>query len=69
VRSIVDLGHNLLLRVVGEGVESEEVLGELRDCGCDLAQGFLLGRPVPISELRSFSRPEATVAHGVSAPA
>ncbi|MFN8073968.1 MAG: EAL domain-containing protein [Kineosporiaceae bacterium] len=45
--SIVTLGHALGLTVVGEGVEEPEqwrVLGEL---GCDLAQGYLLGRPVP----------------------
>jgi diguanylate cyclase len=65
VRSIVDLGHNLLLRVVGEGVETDAVLTELRDCGCDLAQGFLLAEPMPISELRSFTQP-AEAAHIVS---
>jgi diguanylate cyclase (GGDEF)-like protein len=60
VRSIVDLGHNLLLRVVGEGVESDAVLEELRECGCDLAQGFLLARPMPIAELRQrISHPRA----------
>jgi EAL domain-containing protein (putative c-di-GMP-specific phosphodiesterase class I) len=47
VRSIVDLGHNLSLRVVGEGVETSSVLDGLRDLGCDEAQGFLLARPMP----------------------
>jgi diguanylate cyclase (GGDEF)-like protein len=47
VRSIVDLGHNLALRVVGEGVETEDVLSRLRECDCDIAQGFLLARPMP----------------------
>ncbi|HVB07008.1 MAG TPA: EAL domain-containing protein [Acidimicrobiales bacterium] len=51
VRSIVDLGHNLALEVVGEGVESGEVLRALRDSGCNTAQGFLLGRPMPVEEL------------------
>ena len=51
VRSIVDLGHNLSFRVVGEGVETSSVLGELRDIGCDEAQGFLLARPMPIDRL------------------
>jgi EAL domain-containing protein (putative c-di-GMP-specific phosphodiesterase class I) len=37
VRSIVDLGHNLSMRVVGEGVETVEVLESLRATGCDLA--------------------------------
>jgi diguanylate cyclase (GGDEF)-like protein len=46
VRSIVDLGHNLRLRVVAEGVETEEILDALRKTGCDVAQGFLLARPM-----------------------
>jgi len=52
VRSIVDLGHNLTLRVVAEGVETEDVLEELCRYGCDMAQGFLFARPMPLSELR-----------------
>jgi EAL domain-containing protein (putative c-di-GMP-specific phosphodiesterase class I) len=39
VRSVVDLGHNLTLRVVAEGVETEDVHTELRRVGCDMAQG------------------------------
>ena len=45
-RSIIDLAHNLQLRVVGEGVESEEILDALHTAGCDIAQGFLLARPM-----------------------
>jgi len=52
VRSIVDLGHNLNLRVVGEGVETDAVFATLRDAGCDLAQGYLLARPMPVDQLR-----------------
>jgi EAL domain-containing protein (putative c-di-GMP-specific phosphodiesterase class I) len=44
VRSIVDLGHNLRLHVVAEGVETEETLDALREAGCDVAHGFLLAR-------------------------
>ncbi len=51
VRSIVDLGHNLDLHVVGEGVESEAVWEILRDTGCDSAQGYLLARPMPVEQL------------------
>jgi len=47
IRSVVDLGHNLGLRVVAEGVEEEETLGFLRELGCDVVQGFLIGRPMP----------------------
>jgi diguanylate cyclase (GGDEF)-like protein len=51
VRSIVDLGHNLGLRVVGEGVETEAALIALRTTGCDLAQGYLMARPMPLAAL------------------
>jgi diguanylate cyclase (GGDEF)-like protein len=51
VRSIVDLGHNLQLRVVAEGVESEEILDALRETGCDVAQGFLLARPMTADKI------------------
>ena len=54
VRSIVDLGHNLSLSVVGEGVETEETLATLRRSGCDVAQGFLLARPMPAAALPSW---------------
>jgi EAL domain-containing protein (putative c-di-GMP-specific phosphodiesterase class I) len=43
VRSTVELGHNLGLVVVAEGVETEDALQQLRAFGCDLAQGFHLG--------------------------
>jgi predicted signal transduction protein with EAL and GGDEF domain len=53
-RSVIDLGHNLGLHVVAEGVESAEALEELRRLGCDSAQGYHLGMPMPLQELRSF---------------
>ncbi len=54
VRSIIDLGHNLGLRVVGEGVETNSVLLRLRTVGCDVAQGYLLARPMPIDQLTAW---------------
>jgi EAL domain-containing protein (putative c-di-GMP-specific phosphodiesterase class I) len=51
VRSIVDLGHNLSLSVVGEGVETRETRSMLRQSGCDIAQGFLMARPMPVDRL------------------
>ncbi len=45
--AIVAMAHRLGLLVVAEGVESADQLAFLEACGCDLAQGFLLGRPVP----------------------
>jgi diguanylate cyclase (GGDEF)-like protein len=47
VRSTIDLGHSLGLRVVAEGVEDARSLALLQDHACDLVQGFYLGRPVP----------------------
>ncbi len=45
VRAIIDLGHNLGLKVVAEGVESEEILIRLKALGCDAAQGQYIGSP------------------------
>jgi diguanylate cyclase (GGDEF)-like protein len=46
VRSTIDLGHNLGLVVVAEGVENNEVLERLRSFGCDIAQGYCISRPL-----------------------
>jgi len=51
VRSIIDLGHNLGLTVVAEGVEEEGALAMLTKLGCDLVQGYHLSRPLPPLEL------------------
>jgi EAL domain-containing protein (putative c-di-GMP-specific phosphodiesterase class I) len=51
VHSTIDLGRNLGLRVVAEGVETQHAWDELTALGCDSAQGYLLGRPVPAAEL------------------
>lgn len=56
VRSIIDLGRNLGLGVVAEGVEDAETLHRLADLGCDRAQGYHIGRPMPASVLRSHLR-------------
>ncbi|HQR03225.1 MAG TPA: EAL domain-containing protein [Rhodocyclaceae bacterium] len=46
VRSTIDLAHNMGLRVVAEGVETREILDALRSLGCDVAQGYLISKPV-----------------------
>ena len=46
VRTAVDLGHNLGLSVVAEGVEDVETMQALGELGCDVAQGYLLARPM-----------------------
>ncbi len=52
VRSTIDLGHNLGLSVVAEGVETRSVMERLVPFGCDVAQGYYLGRPMPAEELQ-----------------
>ena len=47
VRTTINLAHELGVKVVGEGVESEAVRSELEALGCDIGQGFYLGRPMP----------------------
>jgi diguanylate cyclase (GGDEF)-like protein len=54
VRSTIDLGRNLGLEVVAEGVETEEVWDRLSDLGCDVAQGYYLSRPKPPDELTAW---------------
>ncbi len=51
VRSTIDLGHNLGLNVVAEGVESQEVMRQLALLRCDAAQGFFMSQPIPHTEL------------------
>jgi predicted signal transduction protein with EAL and GGDEF domain len=51
VRSAVDLGHNLGMTVVAEGVEDGMARSELAGMGCDLVQGYEICRPVPAREL------------------
>jgi diguanylate cyclase (GGDEF)-like protein len=50
VHSIVELAHNLGLGVVAEGVETREALHDLLKLGCDMAQGYHLGRPQPVTK-------------------
>ncbi len=64
VAAVVDLAHRLGLMVVGEGVETPEQLVELTRLGSDLAQGFLLGEPVPAEQLRHRLLADAGVAGG-----
>ncbi len=55
VQTIVDLAHNLGLRAVGEGIETDEAHALLTESGCDYGQGFLIGRPMPAAELAALA--------------
>ncbi|WP_018260791.1 putative bifunctional diguanylate cyclase/phosphodiesterase [Methylobacterium sp. WSM2598] len=52
VRAVTNLGRSLGIVTVGEGVETPRQLEQLRAFGCDVVQGYLLGRPVPAAALR-----------------
>ncbi|HEU5150227.1 MAG TPA: EAL domain-containing protein [Iamia sp.] len=51
VRSMIDLGHNLGLEVVAEGVERPDDMATLSRLGCDRAQGYAIARPMPEADL------------------
>ncbi len=53
----LNLARNIGLRVVAEGVETQAQLALLHSLRCELAQGYLLGRPVPPQELRDYRVP------------
>jgi EAL domain-containing protein (putative c-di-GMP-specific phosphodiesterase class I) len=54
VRTAIDLGHNLGLTVVAEGVEEIEHADALRDLGCDVAQGYHFARPMPEADVTAL---------------
>jgi diguanylate cyclase (GGDEF)-like protein len=56
VRTTINLAHQLGIKVVAEGVESETVRSELHALGCDLAQGFLFARPMPAGTFSDWLR-------------
>jgi diguanylate cyclase (GGDEF)-like protein len=54
VRTIIDLAHNLQLRVVAEGVEDDATMLVLKQMHCDVAQGYCLSRPKPLDEFSAW---------------
>jgi diguanylate cyclase (GGDEF)-like protein len=62
VRSTIDLARNLGLEVVAEGVETEAVLANLAALRCDVAQGYLLSRPLPAAQLADWLTAQPTPA-------
>jgi diguanylate cyclase (GGDEF)-like protein len=56
VRSTIELGHNMGLKVIAEGVENAEALSALGTLGCDMAQGYFVSRPLPADEFARWMR-------------
>ncbi len=63
VRSTIELAHNLRLKVVAEGVESEEALTQLVLLGCDQAQGYYLSRPLSAQQLALWCKVRESLEH------
>ena len=57
VRAAIDLGHNLSLEVIAEGVETEDLRRRLEALGCDTLQGYCVGHPQPAADLESIGYP------------
>ena len=65
VSTTIDLAHQLGAKVVAEGVESAAIGSELRALGCDIGQGFFLGRPMPAAAFTDWLRDPATLVTAV----
>jgi diguanylate cyclase (GGDEF)-like protein len=61
VRSAIDMGHSLGLKVVAEGIETEIAAQRLRDFGCDIVQGYLYGKPMPLEDFEKWMQNKARV--------
>lgn len=56
IKSIIDLGHNLKLSVVAEGVENKEVFEGLKKMDCDIVQGYYFSKPIPVQDFDQWIR-------------
>ena len=54
VESTINLAHNLNMKVVAEGVETQSIMRKLKSLGCDIAQGYQIARPMPIEEVMEW---------------
>jgi diguanylate cyclase (GGDEF)-like protein len=68
VATTIDLAHQLGVKVVAEGVESAAISSELRALGCDIGQGFYLGRPMSAAVFTEWIRDPARLALRLEAP-
>jgi diguanylate cyclase (GGDEF)-like protein len=65
VRATIQLGHDMELRVVAEGIEDVATLDLLSELGCDVAQGYFISRPMPANKL-SFQQESLPAPAGVT---
>ena len=61
VRKTIEIGHELHMKVVAEGVETEAQFQRLRRLNCDLAQGYLFARAMPVQQLLAWRESRAAV--------
>jgi EAL domain-containing protein (putative c-di-GMP-specific phosphodiesterase class I) len=54
VQAAIDMGHGLGLKVVAEGIETEEAAVRLRKFGCDIAQGYWYAKPMPLAAFETW---------------
>ena len=57
VRSIIDLAHNMNLKVIAEGVEDKQTLSTIRQLKCDMVQGYIFGRPMTLDKVINLYPP------------
>nr|WP_278335907.1 EAL domain-containing protein [Desnuesiella massiliensis] len=58
VNTIINLNHELNLKVVAEGIETKEQLNFLRETGCDFGQGFLFSKAIPAEDFERLLKEE-----------
>ena len=68
VRSTIELGHNLGLTVVAEGIEHEEEMQMLKDFGCDQVQGFLISKALTASDMETWISDNRTLPTDINDP-
>jgi diguanylate cyclase (GGDEF)-like protein len=61
VRSAIDMGHGLGLKVVAEGIETPTAANRLRSFGCDIAQGFYYAKPMPLEDFAAWMKGKTRV--------
>jgi EAL domain-containing protein (putative c-di-GMP-specific phosphodiesterase class I) len=69
VKSVIDLGHNLGLKTVAEGIEDLDTWQQLTNLGCDSAQGYFLAKPLPAADLETWFQQRGTLALEGTGPA